>query len=119
MADIIWPVDLPQLVDQNGYGEQRAKSKVESPVDQGRPKARPRFTASTQRFRISLILTDEQVSLLDTFYDETTAKGSLPFDWVHPRTQVAAECQFTGDPPDSVSVGGLMFRASFQMLILP
>lgn len=119
MADIIWPVDLPQKVDQSGYQEARGRNKIESPVDQGRPKSRRRFTASIQQFQIALLLDEDQVELLDTFYESTTAAGCLVFDWVHPRTQIAAECRFSGDAPAIAPAGGLMYRATFQMLILP
>jgi hypothetical protein len=120
MADIVWPINLPQKADQSSYQEGRVKNKIESPVEQGRPLTRRRFTASTQKFQIVVQpLTEAQTALLDEFFYETAKDGVLVFDWVHPRTQIAAECQFTGDPPSYAPAGGLMYRASFQMLILP
>jgi hypothetical protein len=119
MSDLIWPIDLPQAVAQDGYQETRVPNTIRSPVDQGRPKARRRYTASIQSFNIRLLLTEDQADLLDDFYEDTTAAGSLEFDWVHPRTQAAAVCQFSGDPPVTTAAGGLMYNVAFTMIILP
>jgi hypothetical protein len=119
MTDIIWPVDLPQTVDQDGYKEARLPNAVRSQVDQGRPKARRRYTASIKSFTVSLLLDEDQTEILDEFYDDTTAAGSLEFDWVDPRTNEAAVVQFWGDPPAIATAGGTLYKATFQMIILP
>lgn len=118
MADIIWPIDLPQHVLADSFQETRGKNRIESPVDQGRQKSRRRFTADLILFQIAMFLTDAQAVIFDTFYEETSGSGTLPFDWVHPRTQAAAECRFTGEAPVFARVDGY-YRVTFQMLILP
>jgi hypothetical protein len=119
MTDIIWPVDLPQMVSQDNYQEARGRNTIRTPVDQGRPKARRRFTSSIQTFTVTVYLTADQADIFDDFWENTTAAGSLEFDWVHPRTQEAAVCQFTGDDPPPMTPDGAEFKATFQMIILP
>jgi hypothetical protein len=119
MADIIWPVDLPQVPLIDGHQETRTRNTLRSPVDQGRPKSRRRYTGKIQAFQVAIIVTAAQSQIFWDFYDDTSAEGSLAFDWAHPRTQIAAECQFAGDDaPVQTPTEGL-YRIAFQMIILP
>ena len=60
----------------------------------------------------------DEVALLDTFFVDTTGGGALRFNWVHPRTFIAAELRFVS-PPEIAALGGTMFSATLSLEVLP
>ena len=93
-----WPTSLPTAVDRDGYDETFVDTTIRSEMDAGEPKMRRRFTAGIQQIAIRLRLTDAQVTTLETFFKTTSASGSLPFNWTHPRTGAAVVMKFRSAP---------------------
>jgi hypothetical protein len=94
-----WPASLPQFVEVGDYQESPPATKIRSPMDASPPKMRRRFTAGVRPLRVKIMLpTKAQVETLDSFHETTLAGGTLSFDWVHPRTQVAKTFRFVSEP---------------------
>jgi hypothetical protein len=98
VATLTWPATLPQTVDQPTFTEGFADVVERSSMDSGPAKIRQRFTGGIQTFRATITLTTAQAATLQTFFDVTTAGGSLEFAWTHPRTGAVARMRFLAAP---------------------
>lgn len=114
----IWPLSLPQAPSWTGFQETSPNTTIRTPMDVGPPKVRRRSTAAVRPLSMQFMLTRDEVATLETFYQTTLAGGSLPFDWVHPRTGAAVSVQFTA-PPSYHALGPRHYQAQCQMEILP
>ena len=106
MANPVWPVTLPAFVQEGGFSEAIQDQTVESSMDTGPAKIRRRFTKSLRKFGITMYMTPEQVTTFETFWQTTVKGGSIVFDWVHPRTRVAAALRFRNPAPAYTTIGG-------------
>lgn len=113
-----WPTSLPQLALLDGYQEQAVDNVIRSSVDQGPEITRPKYPATPVDFTFSLVLTSVQCTALDAFYDATLNFGTAAFDWLHPRTGVAASLTFRA-PPGYQGVGGGYFRTTLALRVWP
>ncbi len=118
MADITWPALLPLVPEQEGYGEKWPDNKVRTSVDVGPPKVRKRSTAGVKELNCVYYLTPDQVTILETFYQDTSGYGSIPFDWNHPRTGAPITVRFK-DQPKISPVGGNEWRAELTVEVIP
>jgi hypothetical protein len=112
-----WPLTLPQLVDQQGYTESPPNIVIKSSVDAGPAKIRRRFTSGPRPINCGMILSAAEIEILDDFYINDIASGSLAFNWVHPRTQAAASFRFT--KPPSYSPFGAQYQVAMELEIMP
>jgi hypothetical protein len=70
-------------------------------MDAGPASVRNRFTAITQTFKGSMVLTGSQLTTFNTFFRTTIKHGSLSFTWIHPQTDASATVRFkTGKKPE-------------------
>lgn len=106
-----WPATLPDFVLEAGFQESFPDQSIESPVDAGPAKVRRRFTASIRTFRMTIQMTEAQANIMDEFYEDTLAGGSLSFDWVHPRTRAFRTFRFRKPPPSYTKRGEAVFCA--------
>ncbi|MCX8003362.1 MAG: hypothetical protein N2688_00140 [Burkholderiaceae bacterium] len=118
MSGIVWPVGLPQRMNAAGFTETLPDLALRTGMDAGPRKMRRRFTAGPTAIEGTVTLRGSQPALLETFYRETTAGGTLPFDWTHPRTGALKAFRFTA-PPAFVPVAGDVWRASLKLEVLP
>jgi hypothetical protein len=86
------------------------RTEMDAPVD----KIRKRFTTVVKKFSLNLILTSDQVDILDEFYD---SNASVQWEWFHPRTQAPANCRFRSEP--AYSGIDRVFACAFEMEIVP
>ena len=114
-----WPGSLPEYVLQEGYDEKFADQSVESPMDAGLAKMRRRFTTNSRRFEVVCIMDNTQVAAFETFYYTTLAAGTLPFDWVHPRTRASVEFRFRKPVPSITPKSGEDFNVRFSLELMP
>lgn len=113
---ITWPASLPQYVLEQGYGENLEDQSMETQMDSGPAKIRRRFTTSTRRFQVVVQMTPEEADIFETFYLNTVSGGSVPFDWVHPRTRVAKTFRFRKPAPSiQVAGGGAIVRITMHL----
>ena len=122
-TSIVWPNTLTRAPRVGDLNETAPETSIRSKMDVGPDKIRQRATAAVRTFDIGLDLTRAQVATLDTFFGVTTAGGSLPFQWKHPRTGNTADFRFTSTPkyrPNAPRGDGTEFwRASFGIELLP
>lgn len=118
MSYSAWPNTLPQYVLQDGFSEKVEDQLIESQMDAGRAKTRRRFTAPLRLLNVSLNLTAAQRTAFETFYFTTLQAGALPFTWVNPITQAAADMRFRNPAPQYASLGGDLSRVSFAVEVL-
>lgn len=76
-----------------------ASNVIRTPMDAGVAKARRRFTAVPETLTFNLVITEEQLQVLQDFV-EITLSDVLPFDWIDFRkpTGTAVTYRFTKRP---------------------
>ncbi len=93
-----WPVTLPQNVLVKGFSETLPDLVLRTPMESGPAKSRRRLSYNVRVIPCYIIVTQAQAAIFDTFYNTDLEGGALSFDWVSPRTGVAASLHFTGVP---------------------
>ena len=117
-----WPGTLPTKPRQDSYRElQQPGAAIRTPVEQGPPKQRNRFTACIQSFQVDYDMTSAQVDTFWTFYRTTLGNGALAFDGLpHPRTQATVQQRFdVSNPPSDSASGWDSYVVSMNLEILP
>ncbi len=115
---IVWPLGLPQKLQASGYQESAPSTVVRTAMDTGPAKIRRRMTSAPRRIKGSVMLTAEQVAILDEFFLSTLSGGAVAFDWLHPRTGATASFRFVS-PPAYQNIGGTTYSAALDLEILP
>lgn len=123
MADLAWPLSLPQTGLLDGTVEQLATTTVRFAPDVGPAQVRRRHTAGVVQIPYRLYLSPAEYDAFVQFFNDTTEGGALPFDWVHPITGSPVTFRFL----DAPSIGMLTpstgasprYAASFTLEILP
>lgn len=118
MANPVWPGTLPSYLQEPGYQEKFQDQTVESQMDTGPAKIRRRFTKAIRFIQASMLLTADQVSAFETFWVTTCKGGSIPFDWVHPRTQSTTTFRFRSPAPAYQTVGGVNVQVTFTLEVV-
>lgn len=99
MANPAWPPELPQVPLLQGYSETPADRRLSFRPDVGpaimRQRADFKYAAVAGPFAMSGF----QVVVFETFWDVTTAGGTLPFDWIHPRKKSEISVIFDPESP--------------------
>ena len=109
-----WPDTLPQgwLID--GYQETLPDVVQRTEMDAGPAKSRRRFTCQVTPIKARLLLTDTEKGYLETFFNTTTAGGSLSFTYPHDGSDVL---RFVKSP--TISKSGLHWSVDFELEKLP
>jgi len=118
MPNPIWPVTLPALGLRAGFAESAPDQALETPMDAGPGKTRRKATGTARPIKLSIRVTAAQLSIFETFFLTTLAAGTLPFDWVSPRTQAAATLRFRKPAPAYVPLGGPGWQIDMNLWIL-
>ncbi len=113
MPSAVWPLTLPQELQQDGFALQPPNNIISTPMDVGPRKTRRRDVVATYPVQGQIVVTSAQLDILWAFFRVTIADGALPFEWVEPRTGQAVEFAFK--EPFSVSdIGGGNSRISLS-----
>ena len=110
-----WPDTLPQFWQQDGYQETLPDVTIRSEMDAGPAKSRRRFTAQVTPIKSKMNLSVAQKGYLETFYNTTTAGGSLSFTFPHDGADVLRFIK----PPVLSKKSGLRWTADFELEKLP
>lgn len=113
----VWPSTLP-APKLGTLNESPPDNTIRSTMDKGPPKLRRRTTANVRPISFGLVLTKEQVQILDDFYIDDVFSGSIPFTFEHPRTLAIVQAQFAEKPSWGESEG-VCYNASISLEILP
>lgn len=107
MANPTWPASLPQEPDlTGGYTDAPQDLTARSIPDVGPTISRARATAGVSVMNMNMIFTPAQLVTYKTFRKDTLSEGALPFDWVHPVTQVTETFVHLNAPVDRAIGGG-------------
>ncbi|CAB4130461.1 hypothetical protein UFOVP119_85 [uncultured Caudovirales phage] len=117
MSNPSWPSQLPAYVLEGSYQEATQDQTIESQMESGPAKIRRRFTKLIKKFTIQMAMTEAQVeTYFDPFWQTTCLGGSIPFDWVHPRTRASTTFRFRNPAPTyNVSGGGGTILVNFTI----
>lgn len=107
-----WPSTVPVL--RENYKEMPPDRAIRSPMDVGPAKIRRRSTAAVREVQIRLMLTGDQLSDFDEFFDENE---TLAFDFTDPRTDDLKRARFAGRP--SYDLDQTMWAVSVNLEYLP
>ncbi len=118
MPNASWPGTLPSYALEGGYQERFQDQTIESQMDTGPAKIRRRFTKAIRFFSITMLMTPSQVDTFETFWNTTLKGGSLPFDWLHPRTRAAMSFRFRKPAPSYTVIGGTNVQVSFTLEVV-
>lgn len=118
MADVDWPSALPQRLNQSGFTNTLPDNTIRSNMDVGPDKVRRRDVSAPEPIQGAIVATAAEYSDLVTFYNTTTASGSVAFNWTHPITGDAVEYLFTA-PPSITAISGTHYTITLQMEIQP
>jgi hypothetical protein len=140
---VYWPADLPQRFQVEGYREQEAETRVQTPMDAGPPKVRRMWSAQAAPIDLSLKVQEIQRARFRTFWRDDTKQGSLSFYAPHPSLEAMNIYVGNNDPvtlpdapahvlgdhwqlmrfgspsPSYTALGGLWWQINFQLLVLP
>ena len=97
MTNIQWPKELPQIMRLEGLSGKLRTAVVRTDMDAGPQKTRRRYTVSQKDFSGSVIVTEAQRKILETWYREILGNGALRFVMTDPQTLEPAEFRFTED----------------------
>lgn len=118
MANPMYPAELPQFVQIDGYDETLPWPVKRTQMQSGPAKQRREFTAAETpiKFRTD-VMTAAQAAVFEEWYYVTLGHGSLEWDWVHPRTQDVATYRFTAGPkPLPVAGGRVAYLLSLEIM---
>jgi hypothetical protein len=102
----------------DGFRETVPSAVIRTDMEQGPAKLRLRTTAAVRTMTLSYLMNKTQIVELETFYLATLQGGSLPFDFVHPRSNATVSCRFT-KPPEYVTSNGNFFKVAMELEVLP
>jgi len=113
----VWPSELP-AAPLIGHRETAPDTALRTSMDAGPAKVRRRFTAGVREIEVALVLDDTRITLLDTFFTDTLAGGTLRFTHRLPRTGVAMTFRFVS-PPVYELIAPSRWRATLKLEVLP
>lgn len=94
-----WPSILPQHLLEQGFSEALADRVIETPVEAGQAKRRPRYTVNNRMFTGSVAMTLQEREAFEDWFENDLMGGALPFDWVHPIYRTPAAFRFRKPVP--------------------
>lgn len=115
---IEWPATLPPLSELEQFTEESPDLVLRTPMETGPAKMRRRFTAGVRPLAGRLLVSLDQVEILDAFYLNDCAGGSLPFAAPRPRGGAVAAMNFV-KPPKFARESGIWWRATLELEVLP
>jgi len=97
-----WPTSLPQYLLTRNYSETAPNLVIRTTMDAGPAKVRRRFTAGVRPIDGLLVLTDDQLGVLDGFFLNDCAGGAIAFSWTMQRRLSDSDSPSDSDSsPDS------------------
>lgn len=97
MTNIRWPLELPQIMRLDGLKAQRKSAVIKTETDVGPVKQRQRYTVATKTYTGSIIVTEEQRQILESWYINSLGNGTLRFVMKDPQTLEDKEFRFVQD----------------------
>ena len=100
-----WPASLPQYLLTRNYSESAPNLVIRTTMDAGPAKVRRRFTAGVRPIDGLVILTDDQLGVLDGFFLNDCAGGAIAFSWTMQRESEDADASTDTDAIADTDLG--------------
>ncbi len=140
MTVAVWPSELPPP-ERQSFQMTSMEARLKRQSEAGPPAYRRRFSSIPKPITMSIVVARDLKGVFDTFYEETTSAGSLPFYMPDPTSDgwpmltehslpmltsdgvpilVAAQwlCLFGESIPAATAIG-MKFRISFNVTVMP
>lgn len=118
MSYVDWPEGLNAPVDLSGYTEVFPDTRLKVSMGAGPAKYRQRTSAASYDITYKLALNAAMLTTFRTFYVSTIFGGSMPFNWVHPRSNEPLVFTFKG-PPAVSPAGKQQYEVTFTLEVQP
>ncbi len=115
MAEL-WPATLPQEPLVDGFSGTIQDTLIRTSMDAGPEKTRRRFTAASEYYTVSWVMTDAQFTTFRSFFKDTIADGSIEFEMNHPITGETVLVRFRGVYKISLAGTGYLVNAEIEVL---
>lgn len=116
MVAAVWPLTLPQAILLESLEDGIPDGRIRTKTDVGPGKTRPRDTTAVRPIVGSMLMTDAQWAILETFVTVELLSGSLPFTIPDPKPPHAAILvQFGATLPRKNPVSGTKYRVSLDL----
>ena len=118
---ILWPTTVPSKPLFDSYSETIPDTRLRTSMGAGPAKMRPKSAAVPVPIAVNLHLTSEELVDLEDFIGSTLIRGSLRFEFPHPRKGTTIEARVVGgDHLYTVTASGLdRWTVSMQLEIMP
>lgn len=107
-----WPSNLK--INRSSLTETAPDNVIRSSMDVGPDKIRKRGNSGVRKLSFLMTLTDENVNVIDNFYNENCG---LAFDFKHPRTKQSCRARFTS--PLQYALNETLWEVTVELEILP
>lgn len=117
-----WPVGLPTVPLRDSYRKTvQQGSAIRSDMDEGPPKQRNRFTASTKPYQATFDMNGSQRATFWTFYYDALGHGALTFDGLpEPVTGATVNHRFNVKmPPEERATGHDSYDVVCNLEVMP
>lgn len=113
-----WPSTLPPSPLIEGLNEEGPEQALRSENSIGPAKVRRRSTGGVRAITWPLLLTTEQVTILENFIDGDIGGGTLPFNLLDPRTNTVRSFRLVSRPQYSL-ISHRHWRTNLSLEQLP
>jgi len=110
---LVWPLALPQFVNQSGFSLDVGDTTIKSSVDVGPAKRRRISTRSVDTLTVSMDIDYTQYQMLYDFFNTSLNGGINSFLFNHPITTIPTEFRFI-EPLKFSAKGGTYFVVSMK-----
>lgn len=118
---ILWPTTVPSKPLFDSYSESVPDTRLRTSVGTGPAKTRTKSAAVPITIAVNLHLTSGELEDLESFIDNSLARGALRFEFPHPRKGTTIEARIVGgDSLYTVTASGIdRWAVSMQLEIMP
>ena len=118
---ILWPATVPSKPLFDSYSETVPDTRLRTGMGSGPAKMRPKSAAVPVPISVNLHLTSDELEDLEDFIDSTLIRGSLRFEFPHPRKGTTIEARVVGgESLYTVTASGLgLWTLSMQLEVMP
>ena len=118
---ILWPTTVPSKPLFDSYSESIPDTRLRTSMGAGPMKMRPKSAAVPVPISVNLHRTSDELEDLEDFMDNTLIRGSLRFEFPHPRKGTTIEARVVGgDSLFTVAASGVdRWTVSMQLEIMP
>ena len=113
----LWPASLPQIPLQSGFSQSRKDNNIRSQMGYGPDKTRRRTTVAIQSVIAAIELLEDELYILDDFYE---ANSAIPWTWKDFQQPSMPDASYRFmSPPAYRPMGGQWWSVTLNLEIMP